>query len=238
MPGKRASPRRTQQVGCLGLWPGEHHERLLGFCLSTEEKGGLGQTGRTVLLSRGHPLNSRNPERARSPTTGHSQGSGPDDLSIDPTDHAVPQPWSPPPFSARKRLPPSAPLVGDGQSAATGKFRSRSADEQSERGAGDRDKTLSCSCPARRAKTSFPGREAAPPRLAASFPPVQKGSWAGLRSASASAVTLCWRGAIPPSWLARPPQQRHCLPAHATGREGGPRSEERRVGKEGRSRWS
>ena len=41
-----------------------------------------------------------------------------------------------------------AGIVGDGQSAATGKFRSRSADEQSERGAGDRDRTpvlfLSC----------------------------------------------------------------------------------------------
>src|ERR1039458_9823061 len=35
-----------------------------------------------------------------------------------------------------------------------------------------------------------------------------------LRSASASAVTLCWRGATPPSWLARPPQQRHCPPTH------------------------
>jgi hypothetical protein len=35
-------------------------------------------------------------------------------------------------------------------------------------------------------------------------------------------VTLCWRGATPPSWLARPPQQRHCPPTHATGLEGGP----------------
>jgi hypothetical protein len=74
----------------------------------------------------------------------------------------------------------------------------------------------------RRAKTSFPGREAAPLRCAAPSAWVQKGSWAGLRSASASAVTLCWRGATPPSWLARPPQQRHCPPTHATGREGGP----------------
>jgi hypothetical protein len=70
----------------------------------------------------------------------------------------------------------------------------------------------------RRAKTSFPGRGAAPLRFAASSAWVQKGSWAGLRAASASAATLCWRGATPPSWLARPPQQRHCPPTHATGR--------------------
>jgi hypothetical protein len=37
-PGKRASPRRTQQVGCLGLWPGEHHKRRLGLRLLIEEK--------------------------------------------------------------------------------------------------------------------------------------------------------------------------------------------------------
>src|ERR1039458_8642377 len=67
----------------------------------------------------------------------------------------------------------------------------------------------------RRAKTSFPGRGAAPLRFAASSAWVQKGSWAGLRAASASAATLCWRGATPPSWLARPPQQRHCPPTHA-----------------------
>src|ERR1035441_6717625 len=38
MPGKRASPRRTQQVGCLGLWPGEHHKRRLRLRLLIEEK--------------------------------------------------------------------------------------------------------------------------------------------------------------------------------------------------------
>jgi hypothetical protein len=43
----------------------------------------------------------------------------------------------------------------------------------------------------RRAKTSFPGREAAPLRFAAPFRPgVPRVCWAGLRSASASAVTL------------------------------------------------
>ena len=68
----------------------------------------------------------------------------------------------------------------------------------------------------RRAKTSFPGREAAPLRFAAPSAWVQKGSWAGLRSASASAVTLCYGRMAPrPSWLARPPQQRHCPPTHA-----------------------
>jgi hypothetical protein len=57
----------------------------------------------------------------------------------------------------------------------------------------------------RRAKTSFPGREAAPLRFAAPFRPgVPRVCWTGLRSVSASAVTLCWRGATPPSWLVRP----------------------------------
>src|ERR1017187_3428426 len=72
----------------------------------------------------------------------------------------------------------------------------------------------------RRAKTSFPGRGAAKRSGAAPSAWVQKGGRAGLRSAST--VTLCWRGATPPSWLARPPQQRHCPPTHATGLEGGP----------------
>ena len=47
----------------------------------------------------------------------------------------------------------------------------------------------------RRAKTSFPGREAAPLRFAAPSVWVQKGCCAGLRSASASAATrttLAW----------------------------------------------
>src|ERR1017187_5674972 len=47
----------------------------------------------------------------------------------------------------------------------------------------------------RRAKTSFPGQEAAPLRFAAPSAWVHKGSWAGLHPASASADTLCWRGA-------------------------------------------
>src|ERR1035437_46644 len=42
----------------------------------------------------------------------------------------------------------------------------------------------------RSAKTSFPGREAAPLRCAAPSAWVQKGSWAGLRSASASVAAL------------------------------------------------
>ena len=70
----------------------------------------------------------------------------------------------------------------------------------------------------RRAKTSFPGREAGPLRFAAPSAWVRKGSRAALRSANASAVTLCWRGATPPSWLVRP----HSPPTHATGREAGP----------------
>ena len=68
-----------------------------------------------------------------------------------PADDTVRQPWTPPPFSARKRLPPSVPLVGDGQSVATGKFRSRRP-EQSKRVAGYRDRTLSRSCPTQKSK--------------------------------------------------------------------------------------
>src|ERR1039458_4152832 len=47
-----ASPRRTQQVGCLGLWPGEHHERLLRLFID-RGKGSLGRTEPIVLVSRG-----------------------------------------------------------------------------------------------------------------------------------------------------------------------------------------
>src|ERR1039458_4602875 len=113
------------------------------------------------------------------PTTSQSQGAGRLTLSIDPTDHARRQlafdlpsvqwtmpcaslvrpfhrpngrcPGVSPPFSARKCPPPSVPLVGGGQSLATGKFRSRSP-EQSERGAGDRDRTLSRFCPTQKSK--------------------------------------------------------------------------------------
>ena len=81
----------------------------------------------------------------------------------------------------------------------------------------------------RRAKTSFPGRGAAPLRFAAPSAWVQKGSWAGLRSASASAVTLCWRGAIPPSWLVRPATAA-TLPTNTRNRTGGrPRQHRQRV---------
>ena len=78
-----ASPRRTQQVGCSGLWPGEHHERRLRLCLSTEEKGSLGRTEPIVLASRGRPLNSREPERVRRPTTGQRPRNRRFDPSID-----------------------------------------------------------------------------------------------------------------------------------------------------------
>jgi hypothetical protein len=64
--GRRASPRRTQQVGCLGLWPGEHHERLLRF-VYRPRKTELGWTEPIVLLSRGRPLNSWDPEGVRAP---------------------------------------------------------------------------------------------------------------------------------------------------------------------------
>src|ERR1035437_2572091 len=46
----------------------------------------------------------------------------------------------------------------------------------------------------RRAKTSFPGREAAPLRFAAPSAWVQEGRGNGLRAPRASAVPLCWRG--------------------------------------------
>src|ERR1039458_9278438 len=159
MPGRRASPRRAQQVGCLGLWPGEHHERRVRPLSIDRGKGSLGWTEPIVLLSRGRPLNSRHLRRVRAPRHQPKPRSGPDDLSNDPTDHAVrqlaltlpsvpqtkpPPAWFglsigptddavrqlgltlpsiqrtkalgfPPPSSARKRLPPSVPLVGDGQ---------------------------------------------------------------------------------------------------------------------------
>ena len=53
----------------------------------------------------------------------------------------------------------------------------------------------------RRAKTSFPRREAAPLHFAAPSAWVQRGSWAGLRSASASAVAC--KDQLPPlrRWL-------------------------------------
>jgi hypothetical protein len=53
----------------------------------------------------------------------------------------------------------------------------------------------------RRAKTSFPGRGAAPLRFAAPSTWVQKGRCAGLRSASASAVPVPWGWCRPASWL-------------------------------------
>src|ERR1017187_10170483 len=92
MPDRRASPRRTQQVGCLWLWPGERHKRLLGFCLLTEEKAGLGWTEHIALASRGCPLNSRDPERVRAPDDRPKPGSGLSDPfpSVQP-DHAVRQ---------------------------------------------------------------------------------------------------------------------------------------------------
>src|ERR1039458_7354478 len=73
----------------------------------------------------------------------------------------------------------------------------RRSPEQSKRGAGDRDRTLSRSCPTQKSK-NFVSRarsRSAPLRFAAPSAWVQKGGWAGLRAASASSVTLCWRGA-------------------------------------------
>src|ERR1017187_3306492 len=78
----------------------------------------------------------------------------------------------------------------------------------------------------KRAKTSFPGRGAAPLRFAASSAWLQKGSWAGLRSANANASaatpTRAGAGPLRRLGLCDPPQQPHCPPTHATGREGGP----------------
>jgi hypothetical protein len=104
MPGKRASPRRTQQVGCLGLWLGEHHHRRLRLLSIDRGKGSLGWTEPIVLLSRGRPLNSGDPEGVRAPDHPPKPRSGPShpfrrsngrcrppawfDLSIDPTDLA------------------------------------------------------------------------------------------------------------------------------------------------------
>src|ERR1039458_6649660 len=84
MPGRRASPRRAQQVGCLGLWPGEHHERRVRPLSIDRGKGSLGWTEPIVLLSRGPPLNSRHLERVRRPTTGQKPGNRRVDPSIGP----------------------------------------------------------------------------------------------------------------------------------------------------------
>ena len=113
------------------------------------------------------------------------------DPSIGPTDHAL---GFPPPFSARKRPPPSVPLVGGGQSLATGKFRSRSP-EQSERGAGDRDRTLSRSCPAQKSKNFVSKARSRSAALRGSFRLVQKGRCAGLHSASAATLAASTRKA-------------------------------------------
>ena len=56
-----------------------------------------------------------------------------------------------PAFSVRKRLPPRVPLVAAGQSVATARFRSTSP-EQLKRGAANRDRTVSRSCPAQKSK--------------------------------------------------------------------------------------
>src|ERR1035441_3898814 len=87
----RASLRRTQQVGCLGLWPGEHHKRLLRLLSIDRGKDGLSRTEPIVLLSRGRPLNSRDPERVRAPDDRPKPRSGRFDLPSIPTDHAVRQ---------------------------------------------------------------------------------------------------------------------------------------------------
>src|ERR1035437_10384670 len=79
----------------------------------------------------------------------------------------------------------------------------------------------------RRAKTSFPGREAGPLRFAAPSAWVRKGSRAGLRSANASAVTLCCRGATPPSWLVRP-HSSHTAHQH-TQQDGRPQQQRQRA---------
>ena len=86
------------------------------------------------MLSRGRPLNSQDPERVRAPDHQPKPRSGPShpfrrsngpcrppawfDSSIDSNGPSLRQPWSPPPFSARKRrrvcegVMPLRPVVG------------------------------------------------------------------------------------------------------------------------------
>src|ERR1035437_1169174 len=107
----------------------------------------------------------------------------------------------PPPSSARKRLPPSVPLVGDGQS---GCYRPVSFDEApNNQSVVPVTATRHCPVPVRprRAKTSFPGRKAAPLRFAAPSAWVQKGSWAGLRAANARARAAT---SLPPTCYDQP----------------------------------
>ena len=92
MPAKRASPQAPNKLGAWGCGLVFHHARLLGFCLLTEEKAGLGWTEHIALASRGCPLNSRDPERVRAPDDRPKPGSGLSDPfpSVQP-DHAVRQ---------------------------------------------------------------------------------------------------------------------------------------------------
>src|ERR1039458_1990646 len=86
-----ASPRRTQQVGCLGLWPGEHHERLLRLFID-RGKGSLGRTEPIVLVSRGPFLEFSGPgggQSTRRPAKARKQAIRL--FSSVPTDNAVRQ---------------------------------------------------------------------------------------------------------------------------------------------------
>ena len=85
----------------------------------------------------------------------------------------------------------NVPLLGDGQSVATTRFRSTKP--RTNRACRPRqDSVLFLSCPEEQ-ELRFQGEK--PLRFAAPSAWVQKGGWAGLRVASASSVTLCWRGA-------------------------------------------
>src|ERR1039458_3595197 len=171
-----ASPRRTQQVGCLGLWPGEHHER------PRKRQFKLDRTYRLVVprpslkfSGPGEGQSARPPakarERAVSPFHRLQRTKPPASLvltfpSIQRNTLRV-NVGLPPAFSVRKRLPPRAALVGNGQS---GCCRSVSLDDApNNQSAVPVTATGHCPDPvlSRRAKTSFPGREAAPLRFAA-----------------------------------------------------------------------
>ena len=88
------------------------------------------------------------------------------------------------------------------------------------------DRTLSCPCPSQKRKNFVSRARSRSAALRGSFRLGPESSWAGLRSANANASaatpTRAGAGPLRRLGLCDPPQQPHCPPTHATGREGGP----------------
>src|ERR1017187_10154164 len=105
-----ASPRRAQQVGCLGLWPGEHHERRLRLRLLIEEKA----------VQAGQNVSSCCPEAVLA--CSRSWGQQPGERSGSwPRAATSPEAWTPEILEAKRNRP-----YGPRQSWSFSKRRSRS----------------------------------------------------------------------------------------------------------------